>query len=69
MLQVISLNTIVPFLFANLIIQKQDVERKRALNQAWGPVNLHKKKSWKQKDYLPNEKAINKIGEEQAENS
>lgn len=52
---------IVPLLFANSIIQKQDVERKRALKQAQGPVNLHKK-SWKKKDHLANEKA-SKTGE------
>lgn len=30
-------------LICNLVIQKQDEERKRALKQAQGPANLHQK--------------------------
>lgn len=61
MLWVTSLNTIVPLLFANSVVQKQGVERKRVLKQAQGPANLHHK-SWKQKDHLPNQKASKTAG-------
>lgn len=47
-------------IFANLILLKQDVERKRAFKQAQGAANLHQK-HWKQKDHLPRENTINKI--------